>query len=188
MLLLLLFGLTLLGGAAFLVCEVATLPTRERQQSVRRAATYGRFRRAPGAERLRLRERVVAPASESLASFVLRLNPRVTVESVRGRLLAAGLADKLTPTAFLAAKGALAGGGLLFGALVGFPANAGSGLMLTLFGTLVGFFLPDLLLMMRARSRREQVRSELPDALDLLAVSVEAGLGFDGAIAKLNEP
>jgi tight adherence protein C len=40
---------------------------------------------------------------------------------------------------------------------------------------------------MRARKRREELRAQLPDALDLLAVSVEAGLGFDGAIAKLTE-
>jgi tight adherence protein C len=40
---------------------------------------------------------------------------------------------------------------------------------------------------MRIRARREAVRAELPDALDLLAVSVEAGLGFDGAVAKLTE-
>ena len=37
------------------------------------------------------------------------------------------------------------------------------------------------------QQRRERIRSELPDALDLLAVSVEAGLGLDGAIAKLTE-
>jgi len=40
---------------------------------------------------------------------------------------------------------------------------------------------------MRIKARRERIRSELPDALDLLAVSVEAGLGLDGAIAKLTE-
>jgi tight adherence protein C len=40
---------------------------------------------------------------------------------------------------------------------------------------------------MKARSRRERIKADLPDALDLLAVSVEAGLGFDGAIAKLTE-
>jgi tight adherence protein C len=39
----------------------------------------------------------------------------------------------------------------------------------------------------RIRNRREAVRIDLPDALDLLAVSVEAGLGFDGAITKLTE-
>ena len=40
---------------------------------------------------------------------------------------------------------------------------------------------------MKAKGRREKIRADLPDALDLLAVSVEAGLGFDGAIAKLTE-
>jgi tight adherence protein C len=39
----------------------------------------------------------------------------------------------------------------------------------------------------RARARRDEIVASLPDALDLLAVSVEAGMGFDGAIAKLTE-
>ena len=39
----------------------------------------------------------------------------------------------------------------------------------------------------KARSRKDRIRAELPDALDLMAVSVEAGMGFDGAIAKLTE-
>src|SRR5207244_1920314 len=50
-----------------------------------------------------------------------------------------------------------------------------------------GFFGPDFVVSARARSRKEKVRAELPDALDLLAVSVEAGMGFDGAITKLTE-
>ena len=49
------------------------------------------------------------------------------------------------------------------------------------------FVVPDVLVTFKARARREAVRAELPDALDLLAVSVEAGLGFDAAIAKLTE-
>ena len=44
-----------------------------------------------------------------------------------------------------------------------------------------------MILSARIKSRRDAVRSDLPDALDLLAVSVEAGLGFDGAITKLTE-
>jgi tight adherence protein C len=42
-------------------------------------------------------------------------------------------------------------------------------------------------LTMRVRRRRELVKAQLPDTLDLLAVSVEAGLGLDGALAKLTE-
>ena len=51
----------------------------------------------------------------------------------------------------------------------------------------IGFLGPDYALTLKARSRREKVRADLPDALDLLAVSVEAGLGFDASLAKLNE-
>ena len=50
-----------------------------------------------------------------------------------------------------------------------------------------GFAGPDYVLSSKARKRREDIRSQLPDALDLLMVSVEAGLGFDGAISKLIE-
>jgi tight adherence protein C len=51
----------------------------------------------------------------------------------------------------------------------------------------VGFIAPDWILTMKMRARREAIRGDLPDALDLLAVSVEAGLGFDGAVTKLTE-
>src|SRR5436305_10345690 len=53
--------------------------------------------------------------------------------------------------------------------------------------TVLGFFGPSYWLTLKARRRADLVASELPDALDLLAVSVEAGMGFDGAIAKLTE-
>jgi tight adherence protein C len=51
----------------------------------------------------------------------------------------------------------------------------------------LGFLGPDYALTLKARGRKEKVRADLPDALDLLAVSVEAGLGFDAALAKLGE-
>src|SRR4029077_883560 len=51
----------------------------------------------------------------------------------------------------------------------------------------VCFLAPDFVVGARARKRRELIRAQLPDALDLLAVSVEAGLGFDGAISKLTD-
>ena len=51
----------------------------------------------------------------------------------------------------------------------------------------VGFIAPDFVVSGKARSRKDRIRAELPDALDLMAVSVEAGMGFDGAISKLTE-
>jgi tight adherence protein C len=183
---LLVLAIGCLAAAAYFVGELAMLPARERATSVRRAATYGRFRARVGAPRESLRERALVPLSHSLANLVLRLNPRTNAESVAMKLQAAGLGQKISPTAFLAGKGlfSLAGGAL---ALVLIGSAGRAGLMFGLFTVLVGFFGPDYLVSIYARRRREQIRAALPDALDLLAVSVEAGLGFDGAISKLTE-
>ena len=184
--LLLLLALGCLAGAAYFLGELATLPARERATSVRRAATYGRFRVRTGLERESLRNRALVPLSQSLAGMVLRLNPRTTSESVGLKLQAAGLGKKISPTSFLAAKGifALAAAGL---ALVLIGSVGSMGLLFGLFLVLVGFFGPDYFVNIYARRRRERLRAALPDALDLLAVSVEAGLGLDGAVAKLTE-
>jgi tight adherence protein C len=187
--LLLFFALVLLGGAAFLVGEVATYPARQKERSLKRAAEYGHVKiRATDLERLRFRERVLAPTATRLGSIPLKLSPRTTVESVQTKLMAAGLSQKLSPQAFLAIKGgALVGGlalGFLLPALLG--SIAGALFMVPAFGAM-GFLGCDSFLKMRIRARRETVRAELPDALDLLAVSVEAGLGFDGAVAKLTD-
>jgi tight adherence protein C len=179
----------MLAGAAYLVGEVVTLPGRERDRAVRRAANYGRSRvTTAGLERLRFRERVLVPATASLAGITLKLSPRVTLESISARLIAAGMGRKLTPTAFLAMKAA---GGILGGGF-GFVAGASAAgpvaaLPLALGLGLGGFIAPGFVVSARGRKRREDIRSQLPDALDLLAVSVEAGLGFDGAVAKLTE-
>jgi len=179
----------MLAGAVYLISEVVTLPGRERDRAVRRAATYGRTRVASvGLERLRFRERVLQPATASLAGLTLKLNPRVTLDSISARLLAAGMGRKLTPTTFLAMKaaGGLVGGFLGFAVGVAAVAPVAA-LPLAFALALVGFIAPGFIVSMRGRKRREEIRAQLPDALDLLAVSVEAGLGFDGAVAKLTE-
>jgi tight adherence protein C len=178
----------LLAAAVYTMGEVVTQPGRERHRAVRRAATYGRARvGGTGLERLRFRERVIAPGAQSLANMVLRLNPRVTLDSVSARLLAAGMGRRITPVTFLALKGAGALSGLLVGFLLGAIAGPTAGLLAALVLTGIGFMVPGFVVSMRGRKRREEIRAQLPDALDLLAVSVEAGLGFDGAVAKMTE-
>src|SRR5918998_2910204 len=189
--LLLIIALASLGLAVFMVGELATLPARQRQGSIRRAATYGASRGPanPFAAGGSFRERALGPMTTGLARAVLRINPRSTVDSINLKLLRAGLARKWSPTTYLAAKAALAGAGAAFGLLV-VAAGTASGARgpLAVFGfAFVGFFLPDTVLTFKMRSRREDIQATLPDALDLLAVSVEAGLGFDGAITKLTE-
>jgi tight adherence protein C len=184
--LLILLAVLFLAGAAYLFGEAATAPARDRQVSVKRAANYGKFRAALGERDKPFRDRVLEPAVDRLSKLVLRIHPKTNVDGVRNRLLAAGLGRTITPSAFLAAKAAVGIGGLLVGMILG--AVVGSvGLLLAVALGGVGFLAPDFLVGSRARKRRELIRAQLPDALDLLAVSVEAGLGFDGAISKLTD-
>ena len=180
-----LFLLLALGSiiaAAYLVLEAVTLPAQQRRSLVRRAADYGRMKAAPEVEREKFSERALAPLKENLASWVLRLNPKASVEAISRKLLAAGLERRISPTGFLALKGVGVLVGVLFGLLVG---SGGKALLLALAFGFVGYKAPDFVVMSKARRRKTALRRALPDALDLLAVSVEAGLGFDGAIMKL---
>src|SRR5829696_1096894 len=178
---LLIIAVACLAGAVFLASEVATLPSRERSRSMRRATTYGFVRIASPLDKQRLRERAFEPLRETFAKWVLKVNPRTSMEAISLRLLGAGLGRRLSPTGFLAV------GGALMGVLI--VSATGSGLGLLFMGALGvgGFIAPDYFVSLKAKGRREKIRADLPDALDLLAVSVEAGLGFDGAIAKLTE-
>jgi len=183
--LLIFFAVLFLAAAAYLVGEAATAPAREREGSVKRAANYGKVRAALGEREQPFHDRVIGPARDRLARFVLRVHPKTTVDGVRSRLLAAGLRT-VSPTGFLAAKAAVGIGGLVLGMLLGGAFSGGPGVLI--FGIVlggIGFLAPDFVVGLRARKRRDQIRTQLPDALDLLAVSVEAGLGFDGAISKL---
>ena len=184
--LLILLAVLFLAGAAYLFGEAATAPARDRQVSVRRAATYGKFRAALGEREQPFRDRVLEPAVDRLSKLVLRVHPKTSVDGVRNRLLAAGLGRTISPTAFLAVKAAVGIGGLLVGMILG-AVVGGIGLLLGVALGGVGFLAPDFVVGSRARKRRELIRAQLPDALDLLAVSVEAGLGFDGAISKLTD-
>jgi tight adherence protein C len=129
----------------------------------------------------------VAPAVERLATLALRLNPKASADAIGGRLIAAGVSQRISTSQFLALKSGLALGGVIAGAAFGAVLAPIAGVVFVPLLGAMGFIGPDLILTVRIKARRERIRSELPDALDLLAVSVEAGLGLDGAIAKLTE-
>jgi len=177
-----------IAAAAFAVSEAATYPARLKARSIRRASDYGRVRLPTRVdENLRFRERVVMPASARLASIPLKLNPRTNIDAIGVRLLAAGLAQRISPSSFLAIKGGTMVGAVLVGLLLAALISFASAIILVPVLGAIGFVGPDFVLSSRISKRRELVRSALPDALDLLAVSVEAGLGFDGAVTKLTE-
>src|ERR671936_1964200 len=181
-------GLACLAASVYFVGDAVTMPARERRGSVRRAARYGSSHPARGQAQQPFRERVLAPLGDRLARWTLKLHPKTTVEGVNARLLAAGLGRTLSPTAFLALKSGFAVLGVLLGGFLGGTAVGPGGVLffsVTLAG--LGFIGPDFAVSAKARSRRDNIRSAPPHALHLVAVSVEAGMGFDGAISKLTE-
>jgi tight adherence protein C len=185
---LLLLALLCAGAAFFFVGEVATYPARLKAKSVRRATDYGRTRITTSERELvRFRERVLSPAASRLASLPLRLNPRTNVDAIGAKLVAAGLTHRVSTSGFLAIKGGATVAGVLVGLSIGAVGTLSAAVLLMPTLGAIGFIAPDWILTMKMRARREAVRGELPDALDLLAVSVEAGLGFDGAVTKLTE-
>jgi len=188
-LLLLLAGASV-GLAVYLLMDLVTQPARERIGSIRRAATYGKARVPIGSmlDDGTFKERALTPMKTGLARFVLRITPRASIETVSTKLLNAGLNRRVSPTTYLASKAIIGFLGFLVGQVFAQASGQASrGVLLGLAMALTGFMLPDTVLTFRMRARKEVLRAELPDALDLLAVSVEAGMGFDGAISKLTE-
>jgi tight adherence protein C len=182
---LLLLAFVCLAGALVLVGRLVTKPARERQASLRRARAYAEVDQAAGEPLL---ERLNDRYAGRLARFAGRLDPRATEDRIGFKLVSAGLAKSVSPVGFLASKvvfgAAGIGLGLVLGAVTGSPVQS---LLLAAAGGALGFFGPDVVVTSRTRKRRELMRRELPDALDVLAVSVEAGLGFEAALARLGE-
>ena len=183
---LLFVALICFASAAYYVGELVTAPSRERRNLLTRATQYGRMRVIHGRELPRFRDRVIGPAVMKLAALMLKINPRTSIDGVSRKLMAAGMRTT-SPSAFLAAKAFFGLVGLVFG--VAFASSMGGmrGLLFVVVLAAIGFLAPTYVVVLRARRRQDSVSADLPDALDLLAVSVEAGLGFDGAIAKLTE-
>ena len=134
-------------------------------------------------------DRVLVPLVEASARFMARFTPARTVEVTRHKLDLAGNPNNWSATEFFGIRGLAA---LLLAALtLALTLLSGAGLAQQLFFTLLmgllGFFLPVVWLSRRIRRRQQEVIKTLPDALDLLTISVEAGLPFDGAMQRVAE-
>jgi tight adherence protein C len=183
---LLVLALICLGGAAYMIGQLVTAPQQERERFVKRVSTYGvQPEQVIKPTEESLKTRVATPIVERFARIVLRLNPKTTIDGVAYKLVSAGVSRRISPTTFLALKGICP---IVFGLLAISVASSMSPMMTVAmvvgFGAL-GFIGPDYIVNSKIKSRQEKIRAQLPDALDLLAVSVEAGLGFDSAVAKL---
>jgi tight adherence protein C len=119
-----------------------------------------------------------------LRGLALRMSPTGIAAKLQHRLDLAGNPDRWNPDRILGVKGL----GLVVLAVLGMLVGARSPMMLILCtagGGAIGFFLPDVLLYNAGLKRQVLLRTALPDAMDMLTICVEAGLGFDAALAQV---
>ncbi len=110
-------------------------------------------------------------------------------ESIRDGLTEAGLRGPNAVTTFLGAKILFAVGLplIFFVVMASFRQNLGNTFIWSIVLAVIGFYLPTLWLWSKANERKTEVTHALPDALDLLVVCVEAGLGLNAAIVKVSQ-
>jgi tight adherence protein C len=133
-------------------------------------------------------ERVVLPVIRSVGMRLLRFTPIGWVESKNKALAKAGLSGRITAEQVLGAKLVLplTIGALMVLRLIG-SEPALSSILTAAACTLASFVVPDFLVRARADRRAEAITLALPDMLDQLTISVEAGLGFEAALARLSQ-
>lgn len=131
--------------------------------------------------------RVLVPTLRRLGKTGGRFTPTSVVERLGRELVYAGSppgwdAERVLATKFLSTIG--------FGVL-GFAVAKVAGfafvrvVILGAFLAFIGYYIPEWVLRSRSGSRQKQIQRALPDALDLLSITVEAGLGFDAALARV---
>lgn len=132
-------------------------------------------------------DRVMRPLLRHVAAFAMRFTPQQVMDSTRRKLDLAGNPWDLPALEFLGIRAAFVVIGamiliLLFGLL---RADSLLAPVFALMGAILGFYAPMLWLDIKIRQRQEGLLLELPDALDLLAVCAEAGMGLDAGIGQI---
>jgi tight adherence protein C len=134
-------------------------------------------------------ERLLGPVRRAMAKRVRTFTPTGSLEKLQTLLARAGNPSGLTVQDLLGLKGLAALGigafVFIFMTLILHP-DVGKYVVFVPVGVLVGFFLPDQWLKQQVKKRQKEIQKFVADAIDILAISVEAGQGFDGALATLS--
>ena len=173
----------------FIVVWVGIGVTRARDEMTTRLELYGRQSIATARDEelaKPLSQRTVGPVVIGLGNFLKRFTPVGYLEKKERKLMLAGYPGNLDSPAFIVIKLLTTAAGLV-GAffLVDFGDDALMRTVLFILPIALGFFGPDAWLERKVDERRQAMLRALPDVLDLLVISVEAGLGFDSALARV---
>ena len=135
-------------------------------------------------------QRVLVPLINRVGEFSARFTPQRAIQSTARQMELAGNPWPINAATFLAIRfilGVLLGG-LAITAFIGSATWSTSDKAMFIGGAAIGgFYLPHIMLTTRVTRRQKEIRKALPDALDLLTICVEAGLGFDAAMSKVAE-
>jgi tight adherence protein C len=134
-------------------------------------------------------DRALRPLLQSMARFVLRFAPKANLEKVRRQLDMSGNPYNWTPSDFLGVRGlsAIVSGAIPLALMLLGHAPFVNLILFSAGGGTLGFMLPVLWLGKKIGARQKEIQQTLPDALDVLTISVEAGLSLDGGMAKVSE-
>src|SRR5689334_19242285 len=132
-------------------------------------------------------QRVLLPLTRTILGQLGKFGPEQSAERLKVSIQQAGNPANLTPVMFSGMRMALfilllvIAGAVTFGQ--GMPAS--KALMYTAVGGVLGYLLPGMWLGQQIKKRKHNILKALPDALDLLTISVEAGLAFDLALTRV---
>ncbi len=134
-------------------------------------------------------QRIIVPMVRSVADFITRFTPQKTLESTRHKLELAGNPYNWSAAEFMGFRliAAVLLAGLFFLLFTVLKAPMSRRLLFTGLAGGTGYLFPALWLGSKIRRRQDEIVKALPDALDLLTICVEAGLGFDAAMNKVVE-
>jgi tight adherence protein C len=136
-------------------------------------------------------ERVIYPIARKFGELTIKFTPQNWLNSISRKLELAGSSSRMDPSVYLALQfvTAVGFGGLTLLVLTVLTKSTPPGqiFLFTVVLTIVGFFMPQFQLSRKVTKRQKEIRRGMPDALDLLTICVEAGLGFDAALAKVAE-
>jgi tight adherence protein C len=185
--------MALLAAGGVLLIVWALLGTRSSDPVQARLTQLGTLEGVTSLEEIELQQplmdRTLRPLMRRLSGVGTRLTSQNRVGRTEAKLAEAGYPYGLRTVDFMGLKVVVALvasglGFLLFGLAMGNPSQ---GFVIAIGGLVLGFFGPDYWLSTRIRGRQKAILLAIPDVLDLLTISVKAGLGFDAALGKVVE-
>lgn len=191
--LLVLAGIVIIGAIVLIIIGIKMPDAEDVLQ--KRLAEFSTFEGPVNLEEIELSqpftERIIYPLARKMGEIAAKFTPQNALQSTQKKLELAGNPGRMEPSMVLVLQFGVAAvfGGMLILVFTVASTNWPLGRIMLLVGgfTILGFYFPQMWLSSRIARRQKDVRRGMPDALDLLTICVEAGLGFDAAMAKVSE-